>query len=55
MGSQIGKINVTDFHTYVAVDRDIADQVVTQLNRVPVKGKKTKARLLKDVQRQERD
>ena len=55
VGSQIGKINVTDFHTYVAVDRDIADQVVTQLNRVPVKGKKTKARLLKDVQRQERD
>ncbi len=30
VGSQIGKINVTDFHTYVAVDRDIADQVVTQ-------------------------
>ena len=55
VGSQIGKINVTDFHTYVAVDRDIAAKVVAQLNRVPVKGKKTKARLLKDVQRQERD
>jgi ATP-independent RNA helicase DbpA len=55
VGSQIGKINVTDFHTYVAVDRNIADQVVTQLNRVPVKGKKTKARLLKDVQRADRD
>ena len=51
-GSQIGKINVTDFHTYVAVSRDIAESVVAQLNQVPVKGKKTRARLLKDAQRQ---
>jgi ATP-independent RNA helicase DbpA len=48
-GSQIGKINVTDFHTYVAVDRAIADQAVSQLNAGKVKGKKVKARLLTDV------
>lgn len=45
-GSQIGKINVTDFHTFVAVDRAIADQAVAALNRVNVKGKRVKARLL---------
>ncbi|MBI5925312.1 MAG: ATP-dependent RNA helicase DbpA [Aquabacterium sp.] len=48
-GSQIGKINVTDFHTYVAVERGIAGKAVAQLNAVKVKGKKVKARLLKDV------
>ncbi|TAK85295.1 MAG: ATP-dependent RNA helicase DbpA, partial [Aquabacterium sp.] len=48
-GSQIGKINVTDFHTYVAVERGIARKAVAQLNDVKVKGKKVKARLLKDV------
>ena len=48
-GSQIGKINITDFHTYVAVERSIAGKTVAQLNAVKVKGKKVKARLLKDV------
>lgn len=48
-GSQIGKINVTDFHTYVAVERGIAGKAVAQLNAVKIKGKKVKARLLKDV------
>jgi len=46
-GSQIGKINVTDFHTYVAVDRAIGGQAVAALNTVKVKGKKTKARLMR--------
>jgi ATP-independent RNA helicase DbpA len=45
-GSQIGKINVTDFHTYVAVERGIAGKAVAQLNAVKVKGKKVKARLM---------
>jgi ATP-independent RNA helicase DbpA len=45
-GSQIGKINVTDFHTYVAVERTIAGKAVAQLNTVKVKGKKVKARLM---------
>lgn len=48
-GSQIGKINVTDFHTFVAVDRAIASKAVAALNRVNVKGKRVKARLLKDA------
>ena len=45
-GSQIGKINVTDFHTYVAVERGISGKAVNQLNTVKVKGKKVKARLM---------
>jgi ATP-independent RNA helicase DbpA len=49
-GSQIGKINVTDFHTYVAVERSIAGQAVAALNTVKVKGKKTKARLMTSPQ-----
>jgi ATP-independent RNA helicase DbpA len=49
-GSQIGKINVTDFHTYVAVERSIAGQAVAALNTVKVKGKKTKARLMTGTQ-----
>jgi ATP-dependent RNA helicase DbpA len=48
-GSRIGKINVTDFHTYVAVERGIAEDALRQLASVKVKGKKVKARLLKDV------
>ena len=54
LGSQIGKINVTDFHTYVAIERSVAGKAVSQLNKINVKGKKTKARLLKDIQKQER-
>ena len=41
-GSQIGKINVTDMVTYVAVARDIADQAVKKLSAGKVKGKKVK-------------
>jgi ATP-dependent RNA helicase DbpA len=47
-GSQIGKINVTDFHTFVAVERGIASKAVAALNRVNVKGKRVKARLMGD-------
>ena len=43
---QIGKINVNDFSTYVAVTRDIANQAVNKLNSGRVKGKSVKARLL---------
>ena len=46
--SQIGKINVTDFHTYVAVEHGIASQAVARLNSGKVKGKRIKARLLTD-------
>jgi ATP-independent RNA helicase DbpA len=45
-GTQIGKISVNDFSTYVAVDRAIADQALKALNGRPVKGKRVKARAL---------
>ena len=48
-GAQIGKINVTDFHTYVAVERGIAREAVKRLNAGKVKGKKVKARLLSEA------
>ncbi len=47
-GSQIGKIVVNEFSTYVAVDRQIADQAVKRLAAGKVKGKKVKVRLLAD-------
>jgi ATP-independent RNA helicase DbpA len=43
---QIGKINVTEFTTFVAVQRDIALQAVQKLNAGKVKGKSVKVRLL---------
>jgi len=44
--SEIGKINVNEFSTYVAVTRAIADQALRALNDGKVKGKKVKARRL---------
>jgi ATP-independent RNA helicase DbpA len=44
--AQIGKINVNDFSTYVAVERGIADTVCAKLNAGKVKGKSVKARRL---------
>lgn len=43
---QIGKINVTEFSTYVAVDRHIADEALRKLNAGKVKGKTVKVRML---------
>jgi ATP-dependent RNA helicase DbpA len=43
-GDQIGKINVTDMSTYVAVDRAIADRALSKLNSGLVKGKRVRAR-----------
>ena len=45
-GAQIGKINVNEFSTYVAVDRQIADKAVKALAAGKVKGKKVKVRRL---------
>ncbi|WP_238139524.1 ATP-dependent RNA helicase DbpA [Roseateles aquatilis] len=45
-GAQIGKINVNEFSTYVAVERGIADQALRGLNAGKVKGKSVKVRLL---------
>ncbi|KQW76205.1 MULTISPECIES: ATP-dependent RNA helicase DbpA [unclassified Methylibium] len=44
--SQIGKINVTEFSTYVAVERSIAKEALRKLDGGKVKGKKIKARSL---------
>ncbi len=43
---QIGKINVTEFCTFVAVERSIASEAVARLNAGKVKGKSVKARLV---------
>jgi len=43
---QIGKINVNEFSTYVAVSRAAANKALAALNDRPVKGKRIKARLL---------
>ncbi|MEZ0189636.1 ATP-dependent RNA helicase DbpA [Ralstonia solanacearum] len=45
-GDQIGKINVTEFSTYVAVERGIARDAVRKLNAGTVKGKKVRVRLM---------
>jgi ATP-dependent RNA helicase DbpA len=46
--TQVGKINVTDVSTYVAVDRAIGRQVVSRLSAGRIKGKTVKARLMED-------
>ncbi len=46
--AQVGKINVNDFSTYVAVDRAIGAQAAQRLNSGRVKGKSVKARLVSD-------
>ncbi|MBA4264285.1 MAG: ATP-dependent RNA helicase DbpA [Comamonadaceae bacterium] len=45
---QVGKINVNDWSTYVAVDRDIAVQAASRLNDGRIKGKSVKVRVLED-------
>ncbi len=45
-GAQIGKINVNEFSTYVAVAREIAPAVLRKLSTAKVKGKTVKVRLL---------
>ena len=46
---QVGKINVNEFSTYVAVDRRIAREAAHKLSTGRVKGKTVKVRLLDDV------
>src|SRR5512133_262451 len=45
---QVGKINVNEFSTYVAVDRKIAAEALRKLTEGKVKGKSIKVRLLED-------
>jgi ATP-independent RNA helicase DbpA len=44
--TQIGKINVNEFSTYVAVDRGIAHTAVERLSKGRIKGKSVRVRLL---------
>jgi ATP-independent RNA helicase DbpA len=48
-GAQIGKINVTEMSTYVAVDRAIADKALSKLNSGLVKGKRVRARRIEGI------
>lgn len=45
---QVGKIDINEFATYVAVERGIAHEAVARLNQGRIKGRSVKARLLKD-------
>ncbi len=45
-GEQIGKISINEFSTYVAVDRQVAQQVLRKLSAGRVKGKSVRVRLL---------
>ena len=46
---QVGKINVNEFSTYVAVARGIAKQAVDKLSAGRVKGRSVKVRLMEDA------
>jgi ATP-independent RNA helicase DbpA len=46
---QVGKINVNEFSTYVAVERSIAREAVKRLSAGRVKGKTVRVRLLEDT------
>lgn len=45
---QVGKINVNEWSTYVAVERGIAQQAASRLNAGRIKGKGVKVRVLED-------
>jgi ATP-independent RNA helicase DbpA len=45
-GAQIGRINVNEFSTYVAVERGIAPDVLRKLSAAKVKGRSIKVRML---------
>ncbi len=45
---QVGKIDINEFATYVAVERTIAHETVARLNGGRIKGRAVKARLLND-------
>ena len=44
--TQIGKINVNEFSTYVAVERSIAADAVERLSKGRIKGKNVRVRLM---------
>ncbi|NML14091.1 ATP-dependent RNA helicase DbpA [Azohydromonas caseinilytica] len=46
---QVGRINVGDYQTYVAVAREVAEAVVARLAQGRIKGRRVKLRLLQDA------
>jgi ATP-independent RNA helicase DbpA len=44
--AKIGKINVFEFYSYVAVARDVAQLALKRLSNGQIKGRKAKARFL---------
>lgn len=48
MSLKVGKINVTEMSTYVAVERGIAREAVRRLSNGKIKGKKVKVHLLEE-------
>jgi ATP-independent RNA helicase DbpA len=44
-GKRVGKIDVFDLYTYIAVDRSLAQEAVEKLSKTPVKGKRFIVRL----------
>jgi len=46
---QVGKINITEFHSYVAVQRSIAREAVKRLSEGKLKGRKVKVRRMADL------
>ncbi|QFU77825.1 ATP-dependent RNA helicase DbpA [Halioglobus maricola] len=46
-GKAVGKINVTDYSAYVAIERNVADQALGRLLNGKIKGRKFKVRKLK--------
>ena len=49
VSAQVGKINVTEFHSYVAVERGIAKEAVKRLSNGKLKGRKVKVRRMADL------
>ncbi|MGL4602571.1 MAG: DbpA RNA binding domain-containing protein, partial [Iodobacter sp.] len=45
---QVGKINVFEFLTYVAIDRRVADKAFNSLSQGNIKGRSFKMRFLGD-------
>lgn len=45
---QVGKINVTDYNTYVALDRSIARQAFDRIATTTIKGRRFRMRFLED-------
>ena len=45
-GSKIGKINIYDLYSYIAVETDVADKALSHFRHGKVKGRKVKARII---------